>query len=277
MNVKLYKFRTPDTYNLSALANNYLWFSKIEDFNDPFEGIHGLNGLIDCDLMAQLVKDIVWKKKAEVGEDKFNKMLSDLGLTEGFTPEQKIQAVIEHDFQVLIKTIKSSMVLSMSVCNEIADPVYENLIWSHYADGLRGFCLVFDGDELLTDLNSTEASSVKPIDINYQAKPISLNLRDFVTSGVLFGEEDYEFVNKTSEIIATKSKAWSYENEIRFLSLNKENKHSYSPATLKEIIIGAKMPPEQETLVISIAKAANPNIKIKKATLKKNSFELEIK
>lgn len=36
----LYKFREINTNNLSALENNQLWFSSINDFNDPFEGSH---------------------------------------------------------------------------------------------------------------------------------------------------------------------------------------------------------------------------------------------
>ena len=41
--MKLYKFRAVNTNSLTLLANNQLWFSSLDDFNDPFEGAHILN------------------------------------------------------------------------------------------------------------------------------------------------------------------------------------------------------------------------------------------
>jgi hypothetical protein len=36
--LKVYKYRTVDAYSLAGLANSELWFSGLQDFNDPFEG-----------------------------------------------------------------------------------------------------------------------------------------------------------------------------------------------------------------------------------------------
>lgn len=46
----LFKFFRYAPHDLDALANNYLWFSKYVDFNDPFEDVFIENVLIhDCD------------------------------------------------------------------------------------------------------------------------------------------------------------------------------------------------------------------------------------
>ncbi|BCE01276.1 hypothetical protein TYM08_P1339 [Marinicellulosiphila megalodicopiae] len=76
--------------------------------------------------------------------------------------------------------------------------------------------------------------------------------------------------------ISTKSKSWKYENEIRILSLNKNNSHSYTPNSLLEIVVGDKMPDDQQTLIKNIAHSVNPNIILKKAKLKKESYNIEI-
>jgi transposase-like protein len=73
------------------------------------------------------------------------------------------------------------------------------------------------------------------------------------------------------KIIATKSMPWNYEKEMRF-----EPKRKYDPNSLIEIVIGEKMPLDQQKLVVHTATKANPNIKVKLAKLKANSYGLEI-
>ena len=36
----IYKFCGYRDFDLDALAGSYLWFSKVSDFNDPFEGLY---------------------------------------------------------------------------------------------------------------------------------------------------------------------------------------------------------------------------------------------
>jgi len=36
---KLHKFYTFNENNLAALSDSYLWFSPLDAFNDPFEGL----------------------------------------------------------------------------------------------------------------------------------------------------------------------------------------------------------------------------------------------
>ena len=39
----VYRFNTADDKRIDALASNKLWFSKLNDFNDPFEASVALN------------------------------------------------------------------------------------------------------------------------------------------------------------------------------------------------------------------------------------------
>ncbi|MGL6260810.1 hypothetical protein [Vibrio sp. WXL210] len=36
----IYRYYGYRDFDLDSLANSYLWFSRIDDFNDPFEGLY---------------------------------------------------------------------------------------------------------------------------------------------------------------------------------------------------------------------------------------------
>jgi hypothetical protein len=272
--MELYKFRDVNINNLTALANRQLWFSNQSDFNDPFEGAHTKDNKVPQELLDIFVS----KSKEEVGETKFTKMLTDMGLKEGtFTNDQLFQKIAEHDIQVLINTIHNSKIVCLSLYESENDPISNNLMWSHYADGLRGFCLVFDGDLLQQDIYSSSNKAMRPIKIEYKSTPNTLSLLDFIKSESILGSDtDINFVQTVTETIATKSVEWSYENEFRIMCLDKSNFHNYSVESLKEIIIGEKMPASQKKLLLATVRASHPEIIVKEARLKPNSYSLEI-
>ncbi|WP_157726635.1 DUF2971 domain-containing protein [Thalassotalea crassostreae] len=262
---------------MSSLKEQFLWFSDIEKMNDPFEGMYVFENDLTENQIKKLTPFFHQDPAQKVGNEKFKNMLLELGLEDGkFNFEELVNAVLEHDLKKLIRVVHNSKVLCLTLSNEDEDPLLENLMWSHYADGLRGYCLVFDTEELITDLNSKSPHSIKPINIKYQNKPNKLSLSKFLDTGILMGSENYEYVDEVSETIATKSTSWSYEKEIRFLSLDSNEKVQYSKDTLKEVVIGCKMPLNEQQNIISICKNVNPKVLIKKAQLKDSSYELEV-
>ena len=272
--MRLYKFREFNTNNLTTLANKQLWFSNRVDFNDPFEGAHIRNNQVPKDILGTFVS----KSKEEIGETKFTEMLTNMGLKEDqFTDEQLFQKIAEHDLQILIKYIHKSKIVCLSLYETKNDPIINNLMWSHYANGLRGFCLVFDGDSLQQDIYSSTNKIIRPIKIQYQKTPNTLNLLDFIKSESILGSDpNIDFVQAVTETIATKSTEWAYENEFRIVSLDTSNFHCYSSQALKEIVIGEKMPQTQRKLLIDTVMSSHPKVAIKEARLIANSYLLEI-
>ena len=272
--MKLYKFRTVDTNSLMLLSNNQLWFSAFMGFNDPFEGTY----ILDDEFPDDVLDTFEMKSKEEMGEDKYNEMISSAGLQgKDFTKEELIKKLAENDFQNFISIIHSSHISSFSLRDDTNDPIDENLLWSHYADGLRGFCLIFDYEKLLSDIKETSEKAIMPIEVTYQDTPKTLKLLDFVLSNDVFGNnEDESYVLSVTESIATKSEDWSYENELRILSLDSTNIHSYKPWTLEQIIIGEKMPASHKKRILDIVKSNHDEILIKEARLIPNSYNIEI-
>lgn len=276
--MKLYKFRQVDTYSLAGLANNTLWFSNMSDFNDPFEGSYILDMSMSDEKWQEVLERFELKPVDEVGQKEQQAMFEELGVTDGGADKKNLlYRMMERDFKAaLVDTIHASKVLSMSMDSEQHDPILENLMWSHYADGLRGFCLVFDKDALL-NWYYEEKVKLRPAIVEYADKPLSISISDFLdTRYFLNTNPDFDIVEEVSRTIATKSTAWVYENELRLMSLEVSHAHSYPSNSLVEIVIGEKMPKDQQTLVINTAKSANPDIKIKLARLKENTYQLEV-
>ncbi|CDT80658.1 conserved hypothetical protein [Vibrio coralliirubri] len=277
--MKLYKFRQVDTYSLAGLANNTLWFSNLNDFNDPFEGSYILDGKISNSARKLLLEHTEPKSKSAVDREERQKMLAELGITDdGANKKEFLYKLVSRDFKkALIGTVHDSKAVCLSHYDEDPelDPLYENLMWSHYANGLRGFCLVFDRESLLT-FHYEQELSIRPIEVKYQDTPITLSISDFVRSNMVLNATPSNMIEEVTQTIGTKSSAWAYEKEFRMLSLEKDNAQPYPPECLAEIVIGEKMPKDQQILVINTAKSANPDIQIKLARLKENTYQLEI-
>ena len=275
--MKLYKFRNVDTYSLTGIANSSLWFSNANEFNDPFEGIHILDEKLTGKDLKLLKEFITPKRESEIGTDNYNKMLSELDLKKNsFTETDLLQKYALYEFKRLVNLIHNSKMISFSMHSDTNNPLLENLMWSHYANGLRGFCLVFDKDELFLSIHNSSKLSALPVKVSYQDTPKKIKLSDFIKSKYFMNISGDRYVETVAKTVATKSKAWKYENEQRLLSLNPYNNHKYAPGALKEIIIGNKMPDDQKKLVINTVKSANSKIKIKEARLKQGSYKLEI-
>ncbi|PMO04335.1 hypothetical protein BCT19_01235 [Vibrio splendidus] len=278
--MKLYKFRQVDTYSLSGLSNSSLWFSDLKDFNDPFEGSYVLDEQLSEEVEQSLIARVVPKPDAEVDVAMRERMFREAGITDGGADKASFfRKMVKRDFEkALVGVVHRSKAICMSMENseKEKDPLYENLMWSHYADGLRGFCMVFDSEKLQTDFYQQELT-VRPIEVDYQVAPITLSLNDFARSRHILNEDPItDTINEITKTVGTKSIAWEYENEFRMLSLEDGNVHRYEPDSLIEIVIGDKMPKDQQKLVIDTALSANPDIKVKSARLKKNTYQLEI-
>jgi hypothetical protein len=156
------------------------------------------------------------------------------------------------------------------------DTIKDNLMWSHYSSGLRGYCLVFDLEPFYESLvKYGDVVVVTPIE--YQDSPSTLELKKWQEMVWAEKPDVMEQVNYLYKTIATKSPHWKYEKEVRLVSTDRStSKRKYDPSSLTEIVIGEKMPEDLRLLVISTARSANPNIEIKLAKLKPSSYELEI-
>lgn len=275
---RLYKFREVNTNSLTSLANASLWFSSKEDFNDPFEGTLVLDASLTEEDFELWKSNVDWAMEICSEDSEFVKLCQYLDLDPNVTDERTlIFKGLTKDLSVLTDIIHKSKFLCLSQRDNDFDPIYENLMWSHYAQGLRGFCLVFNNESLQTDINIASEKRMRSIKVSYQDQPNRISLSDFLRSDMWLNENNKNYIQAVTETIATKSTSWKYENEMRVMTLDSlANSYQYSPEALEEIVLGEKMTLEHKELVLSIMRSKYPNAKVKVAKLVPNTYRIEI-
>ncbi|MGF1794017.1 DUF2971 domain-containing protein [Photobacterium profundum] len=260
------------------MANAELWFSSKEDFNDPFEGTLILDESLDESDYSLWKSNVNWTMEVHPRDKGFVELCESLGLDPYKTDEQElILEGLRYELGVLTKIVHESKFLCLSQRDQKNDPIYENLMWSHYAQGLRGFCLVFNNDGLQRDINVASNKRMRGIKIMYQDQPNKISLSEYLRSDLWINENKQNYIQIVIETIATKSSAWKYENEMRIITLDSQvNAYSYTPETLEEIVLGDKMPQRHKELVLAVAKSKYPHAKIKTARLIPNTYEIEL-
>lgn len=141
---------------------------------------------------------------------------------------------------------------------------YKNrLMWSHYADSHKGFCIEYDfsepEDELLSKL---------PLPVVYSEKRPSVPWKAAIDNSEENMEEAYAEIMMG---LLTKDKDWEYENEWRILIGATEDSELVMPK-VSCIYLGASIEKENRDKVIAIAKERN--IPVKQMKVDRGAYDL---
>lgn len=223
MSETLFKYQPFNIQSLANLKNRTLWFSSPSSFNDPF----------DC-AVPVLPKDM--------SEEDFHRAI------EYFEREHGLESVsLNARDQFGKPSAEFRQVLVPAVLNAIEgeDSFYrrrgvacltkradEMLLWAHYADGHRGFCLEFDG----TDEPFSRARPVQ-----YSDDLPSVNIINVLS------EQNGDAV--FDAMLLTKAKCWAYEDEWRVIHAEENKAYTYPWQKLKAVYFGAAMPEEHVEII----------------------------
>lgn len=132
------------------------------------------------------------------------------------------------------------------------------LMWAHYSNSHRGFCL-----EFVTD--SENRDGIHPLDVCYAEKLIKLNFHNNADDAI-------------ANMIFTKSLDWQYEDELRCigdgLTSQDERKKHFVASKLKAIYLGVKCEEATIEKVKDIVNRKYPFTKIYQAVKSPNSFSI---
>ena len=249
MQLMIYKYFAPSENALSNLRTNSLFLRHFSLFNDPFEfwaiqrsGIP--QPRVERERFAEAMRawgfsiDDEWE--AELYEEYFKEV---------------------HDYQPNFRVLYEQARITC-FCSDARNL----LMWSHYGDGMRGFCAAYDAEPL---------SRIKPeadlIDVHYSAEvptvdsflyAIAWDQYDYHMMAIEEGrrsadvhmEEEYEKAAAVAldqmhlirrNAFATKPAEWAYEKEKR-LVVHASNQGlgeliEMHDGTLREIIVGERM------------------------------------
>ncbi|WP_432746078.1 DUF2971 domain-containing protein [Methylobacter sp. G7] len=189
----LFKYRKFDQNALQNLINDKVWLAAPGSFNDPF----------DCQI------NIDRKHSDEEIQAYLNFNSESQGDTKRYTLEEipKEREFYESELNRLDNGVRNAGIFSLSTTP------FEPLMWAHYADEHRGFCIEYERSQD-NDLNADNCFKVE------YGKPIFPILRGLD----YFKAPDDEVM----KILTYKAKSWRYENEWRFVQMWK------TPPELKE-------------------------------------------
>jgi len=228
----LYKYYAYNENSLSVLINKKIWIAKPESFNDPFDCRIEFEDITDDNLLKWIFKQM------------------DRGTKQS---ERTKQYATERLNRTIDKHFKNVGLFCMS---EFKDNI---LMWSHYADKHRGFCIEFtrDSDNYLGDIYRT-------IPINYVNEYSKMKLID--STGEVYESVFYKY-------FFTKAKDWEYEGEWRCF-YHEGGREVSMPTDISSVIFGLEMTEQHENTIKNIL--LGQGVRYKKAVKTANQFKIDV-
>jgi hypothetical protein len=234
----IYKYLSFNENSLAIFINCELFFAKAESFNDPF------------DTQLNLYEAL----KAFIQEYEYA------------LPEPDEESAIREICSNAAAELNRTGILSLSKIDT------EILMWSHYADHHKGFCLGFSlvglGDDFSTVQHPAE------YDVHYdEPKPFSNLLKIYQRSNL----KPFQFLDADvyKILIEYKHENWRYEKELRFL-YPKIGSVQFDPANLKTISYGIKTPHIIKQTLNSLILSKSEFGHVRQYQMKRKSGELGI-
>ena len=247
----IYKYRgfsSPYKYDVFKKAE--LYFASPSEFNDPFESKPQLIGLDTLKERQKFVDGYINRELKGIG---FKKKQA---LKKQFLTRLSNKEHVKKDLYALLNSYGIySTAKKWNQC----------LMWSHYSESHKGFCIGFEFDNDFDD-DAGMAHEVKYAEDYPKVHPD------------VFGDKnDENNFNLLEATLATKSIDWEYEEEIRFIKLARDGGsgiYKFRESKVKEVIIGAYASNQNKKELIEVIEKHMPWVDIFQALLSESKYEL---
>jgi len=242
----LYKYRCVSERSLKMLKEGKYYFAPAHSFNDPLDcAVEPIYELPPIDKIIEY--------QAKVLQDN-----EGIGFQEALQKSQILKRLPQMELVKFLRRIRDSIqnilrseygVLSLSAKND------NILMWSHYADYHKGFCIEFKRSP------DNPLGSTQPVE--YVKEYPCFNYFDELPGAI------------AKRIILTKADDWSYEEEWRGIQ-KANNQVRYTDDMITGIIFGLRMPDHHKREIHQIFNCSN-HIIFYQAELMPRKFKLVIK
>jgi DUF2971 family protein len=258
---QLYKYRSwRDENHRRLFTHNEIFFASAREFNDPFDTtipVDFSGGTEDDYLdMAKRVarsghperkeREVLWEAREALKKGLYR------------DPEN----IRKHRLEFQECRFNSFGIFSLS---EVPENI---LMWAHYADSHRGFCVGFDFQkiELMKHAHAEGTRQVILLErVEHHLKYPRLNRF----------EMDYEQL--TVFPLTIKSVDWEYEKEWRLILHGETNKQfHFTDGIVSKVILGCKMRVEEVEEVKEVLRNRSEKIALFRAREKEESFGLDL-
>lgn len=255
---RLYRFRALDREKIERSARVFtdheLYFASPTQLNDPWESKPhiGLGDLDDPEYRTKYAEYAVQMMSSggqQVDPAEVRNWL------QNHTQEKAEELVLQ------LRGLYHKDLEAYRICS-FSDNALHPLLWSHYADSHRGFCLEFDAS---TDIFG------HAMKVAYQTEyPV-----------IEFTESDDDENLKRS--VLTKAKFWAYEREYRLVSIEPgepltlpivDHIFQFPPSLLTGVIFGCQMPQADMDLIKEWSGGRAAEIQFRRMVKSDTSFAL---
>jgi hypothetical protein len=250
----VYKYRAfSDLFHKKLLFEQELYFASANQLNDPFDASlpfnYNLTQLTPENIFLKHCELIRWYSpnlgETEVHERAFEAQREGLIFDEAH--QDKFQKQLNYDVNRTFGIVSLSQ-----IPNDI-------LMWSHYSDSHKGFCVGLD----LKYIFKNFGPKLHVSEMNYQTEIPQIDL---------FEDKVVYFI----KLLATKSKHWQYEKEVRIIQRDYARKVLHiTKAAVKEVYLGARMDQKLKFQVVEdVLKIYGDKVSVFDCSLSKTRFEV---
>ncbi len=234
----LFKYFSSKKQNIHAVINNQIWLACPTTFNDPY----------DCHCHIDQ-SDLVT----------FNKFYGHFCKGDLINEILSVANGVEVFNRILANCVKKT--LKVACLTDRADSF---LMWAHYAESHKGFCVEYETSNLLE--NEYIKNSLLPV---YYSDKVT----DFTNYNFEFND-DKKSSSYFWRMALTKPLEFQYENEWRLITQNKGAGLFNGMAKPKAIYLGSKMDDFSKQCLITYAN--ENNIEIHSTQIKSSNYKLEM-
>ncbi|AEG01051.1 DUF2971 domain-containing protein [Methylomonas methanica] len=244
---RLYKFGKLNEFSEALFSTASVYFSSAAEFNDPFECTPSFEFTHEPDkIMDQLVRAV---------------LANNPRLTHHSASAEALAIYLEdrHRNSAVWEALKNDLIHEFRHCvgiyclTERRDSI---LMWSHYADDHKGFCIEFEATDYTPVFGGAQQVSYEKEypEINFYNTPIE---------------------DKVKLSLLTKFTDWNYEREWRILDHDiGSGTRTYPAELMKSVTFGIRMLTEHKEKIRDWVSARGCDVQFYQAVQGKDRFEV---
>ena len=235
----LYKYHAYTAEAIESLVLRQIWLADVAALNDPY------------DLSLRVEEPPAFDEFKRFVEERDNATYSDEEATEKHEATKRLHARINEEVETV------GVYCVSEVCDEL-------LMWAHYADGHRGFCIEYD----MAASTSADFEPVRYVETHARRVPFASAFQGWESVG-----------QALREITLTKPSALAYEKEWRLarIHVDRHDRRLPMPSPVSSIIFGCRTPIAHIRTLMTIATSQFGITSFTRMEKGKHGFELERK
>jgi hypothetical protein len=258
-----YRFFDSDGYHLKIIESSQLWFASARAFNDPFDSVlqfhfadrpPGIQMKWALHFLKRQFPHMNHKQRGQLAYERLRDINKDPGHFEQFKRDST-----ETNYD------------KFGIC--CLTPTKDDLLmWAHYSDNHRGFCVGINTARLLELQHSLTRKNhlLDLVKVIYADKVPEINFYESMLSN-----RRHENI---IDLLCTKSVHWSYEQEFRLIYWDHTNTPlSIEQDIISEICLGCRIEEKNRDKILLLLDQKHSSAAVFQAYRHETNFALEFK